>query len=104
MDVGAGGDGRGNARRRVRRWLGSGRERGRGKVREGTYVKQGLASIIMAPSSVPRFTAPSWLPCQRPCRQRGPGLGVRIYGAETYKLGATNDDTMPRVRILKSYL
>lgn len=44
------------------------------------------------------------LPGQRPRRQRGPDLGAKPVGAETCKLGATNDGAELRVQILKAYL
>ena len=77
------------------------------------FRRRAWPPIITAPSSTPRSTAlssapatlaPSWLPCQRPRRQRGSDLGTRIYGAETCKFGATNDDAELRVQILKLYL
>ena len=37
---------------------------------------------------------PTWLP----------DLGAKPFGAETCKLGATNDDAELRVQILKAYL
>jgi len=36
--------------------------------------------------------------------RRAQDLGAKIYGAETCKLGATNDGAELRVQILKSYL
>ena len=39
-----------------------------------------------------------------PRPRRTQDLGVKIYNAETCKLGATNDGTELRVQILKSYL
>jgi len=39
-----------------------------------------------------------------PRLRRAQDLGIKIYGAETCKLGATNNDTELRIHILKSYL
>ena len=39
-----------------------------------------------------------------PCLRRAQDLGAKIYGAETSKLGATNDHAELRVQILKLYL
>ena len=39
-----------------------------------------------------------------PRLRRSQDLGAKIYGAETCKLGATNDGAELRVQILKSYL
>ena len=39
-----------------------------------------------------------------PCLRRAQDLGAKIYGAETSKLGATNDGAELRVQILKAYL
>ena len=45
------------------------------------------------------------LPIKSPPRLcRAQDLGAKIYGAETCKLGATNDGAELRVQILKSYL
>ena len=45
------------------------------------------------------------LPVKSPPRlRRAQDLDAKIYGAETCKLGASNDDTELRVQILKSYL
>ena len=45
------------------------------------------------------------VPAKSPPRlRRAQDLGAKIYGAETCKLGATNDGTELRVQILKAYL
>ena len=45
------------------------------------------------------------VPAKSPPRLRqAQDLGAKIYGAETCKLGATNDGAELRVQILKSYL
>ena len=43
-------------------------------------------------------------PRRRRSLRRAQDLSVKICGAETCKLGATNDDAELRVQILKSYL
>jgi len=45
------------------------------------------------------------VPAKSPsCLRRTQDLGTKIYGVETCKLGATNDDAKLRVQILKTYL
>ena len=45
------------------------------------------------------------VPAKSPPRlHRAQDQGAKIYGAETCKLGATNDDAEVRVQILKAYL